>query len=632
MCGINGFISLNNSINFENQDEIRSKMNQMNDLIAHRGPDSSGVYTKDPVCFGFRRLSIIDLSDDANQPMLSNDGEIVIVFNGEIYNYIEIRQELVNKGYHFDTQSDTEVIMNSYLEYGFDCVNQFNGMWAFAIYDFHKKTLFCSRDRFGVKPFYYYMQDGSLYFSSELKVLHKILGLKKSNLSKVYEYLAYGYRINDGETFLENCYELLPGTNMICNNNQVRFVKYYELGLNQFRHDESLTYQEEYTKLFESAVKLRYRSDVPVAILLSGGFDSSSIAKVTDNLIERGELGQTDIHAFIASFPNFKDDETAIAREFIATCKHIKLHEMIIDSRNAVDEFEEIVYGLDNPVSSFATIAHNSIMKMCNDRGIKVVLNGQGSDEAYAGYDRYISGAHLLDQLLNQTGDFTKEFQHLNKQNQFSKLFLISQMFKTTLSHPFSSFLRAKYMEKSIFCLNRDFIKLNYGHYKSDWKFSLKGGNFNRYLLNQINFKTLNNILHYEDVSSMLQSIEIRSPYMDYRMMEFAFSIPNELRFTKGVTKVIQRDTIGKLLPAIITQNRKKIGFNTPFTQYISSDVSFNNYISGIINSKSFSSKKIWHADKIAKVFKDPSKYPDFPFWRIINLEVWSRAYNIDNL
>lgn len=632
MCGISGLISLNNSVDFQFRNDFRSKLSLMNDLIAHRGPDSDGIFIKDPICFGFRRLSIIDLSDDANQPMLGNNGDIAIIFNGEIYNYVEIKSELINKGYLFKTQSDTEVIINSYLEYGFDCVEKFNGMWAFAIYDFRKRILFCSRDRFGVKPFYYYRDSDTLYFSSEMKSLHQVCNLNRANLSKVYEYLAYGYRINDGETFLENCFELLPGTNMIYENNKIRFQKYWELGVNTFRHNHSLSYHEEYSQLFESAVRLRYRSDVPVGILLSGGFDSSSIAKVTDNLIEKGELEQNEIHAFIASFPNFKDDETEIAREFIKTCKHIRLHEMVIDSNNISGDFEKIIYGLDHPVSSFATIAHNNIMKKCNERGIKVVLNGQGSDEAYAGYVRYISGVHLLDQLLERKGNFFSEFHHLNSQNKYSGAHLISQMFKSTLSLPYSSYLRAKYMEKSLTSLDPDFVKNNYNHYKSDWKFSLKGDNFNRYLLNHITHKTLNNILQYEDISSMLQSIEIRSPFMDYRLMEFAFSIPNELKFNKGITKVIQRETIGKMLPASITYNRKKIGFNTPFTDYLSDDPEFKAYISDIVNSGSFSSKKIWNAGRIIEKFKNPAKYSSFPFWRFINMEVWSKGYNISNL
>jgi asparagine synthase (glutamine-hydrolysing) len=271
-------------------------------------------------------------------------------------------------------------------------------------------------------------------------------------------------------------------------------------------------------------------------------------------------------------------------------------------------------------------------MKKCNEQGIKVVLNGQGSDEAYAGYIRYISGIHLLDQLLSKNGNFLQEFHHLNSTNKYSVSHLFSQMFKSVLSLPYSSYLRAKYMEKSLATLNRDFVRMNYNHYKSDWRFSLNGNNFNRYLLNHVTHKTLNNILQYEDVSSMMQSIEIRSPFMDYRLMEFGFSIPVELRFRNGITKVIQRETIGKMLPDSITKNRKKIGFNTPFTEYISDDPSFRSYVFNTLNSKSFSSKNIWKADKVINVFKNPLRYPEFPFWRIINLEVWSKVYEIDNL
>ncbi|MCW5517986.1 asparagine synthase (glutamine-hydrolyzing) [Muriicola sp. Z0-33] len=633
MCGINGAIALSKQKTLNWQADMRPTIEIMNNTIEHRGPDSDGVFIKEPIAFGFRRLSIIDLDDSANQPMLSSDKNIVLVFNGEIYNYLEIKSELIEKGYRFRTASDTEVIINSYLEYGEECVQHFNGMWAFAIYDFRKNKLFCSRDRLGVKPFYYCYSDNCLFFSSELKVLHKVCNLRDANHSKVFEYLAYGYRLNDGETFFKACSELLPGTNMVYENDKFSFFKYWKLEENSFKHNPILSPHEEYIQLFENAVKLRYRSDVPVALLLSGGLDSSAIAKVTDNLIEKGELEQTDIHAYIASFPNFKDDETAIAREFIKTCRHIKLHEILIDKSNLISDFENIIYNLDHPLGSFTSIAHHNIMKECKQRGIKVVLNGQGSDEAYAGYDRYISGAHLLNQLLSSGGNFAKEFRALNSLNNYSKSFLISQMIKSILNQPFASYLRAKYQEKSISCLNNDFINSNYKHYQSEYKFSFKGNNFNNYLLNDINHKgRLNHILHYEDISSMQQSIEIRSPFMDYRMLEFAFSIPTELKFKNGVTKIIQRDTIGKLLPDSIKLNRNKIGFNTPFNEYISNDPIFKSYIFDILNAANFKSKKIWNSDKILKVFENPTKYPNFPFWRIINLEVWSKVYNINNL
>ena len=197
----------------------------MNNALVHRGPDAGGIFEKDPVLFGFRRLSIIDLSDSANQPMFNSSKNVVIIFNGEIYNYIELKKDLAAKGYYFDTKSDTEVILTSYLEYGVDCVHHFNGMWAFAIYDFRKRMLFCSRDRLGVKPFYYTIRNNELIFSSELKAIQKITNQTAANYYKIYQYLAYGYRLNDGRTFLEDCHELLPGTNMILENGSLSHKK-----------------------------------------------------------------------------------------------------------------------------------------------------------------------------------------------------------------------------------------------------------------------------------------------------------------------------------------------------------------------------------------------------------------------
>lgn len=631
MCGINGVISLNKQKPVNWKSDMKPAIEIMNDTIAHRGPDSDGIYINEPVALGFRRLSIIDLDDSANQPMLSNNKDIVLVFNGEIYNYLELRAELKEKSYQFKTESDTEVIINSYLEYGEDCVQHFNGMWAFAIYDFRKNKLFCSRDRMGVKPFYYYITDDKLFFSSELKAINKATGINKANHSRVYHYLAYGYRLNDGQTFFEDCFELLPGTNLIVRNKKVKVKSFWSLKNDLFEHKEGLDYKEEFTELFKSAVKLRYRSDVPVALLLSGGLDSSAIARVTDSLITSGELGQNEINAFIASFPNFEDDETEIAREFIKTCEHIKLHEIKIDSKYTIDSLEKLSYEFDHPMLSFNTVVHNQIMKVCKERGIKVVINGQGSDEALAGYDKTICGVYLVDQIISKKGNFFKEFKTLEKENGYSKKFLLMQMAKSLLKPPFASYLRARYQEKTIPCLNKEFVKAN-SVYQSRYKFSLFGGNLNNYLLDAIKNQDLNAILHYEDVSSMNQSIEIRSPFLDYRIMEFSYSIPDSLKFKGGVSKRILRETVGKELPDSITKNRRKIGFSTPFNDYMINDPIFKNYVAGILESDSFKAKTIWDAKKMALAFENPSKNPKFPYWRVLNLELWTRAYNISNL
>jgi asparagine synthase (glutamine-hydrolysing) len=564
--------------------------------------------------------------------MIKEDLQLAIVFNGEIYNYLEIKEDLIGKGQTFFTGSDTEVILNAYKEYGEECVHHFNGMWAFIIYDYQSKKVFCSRDRFGVKPFYYCIEDGVLFFSGELKALHAVCDLNNANLAKVYEYLAYGYRVNDGETFFENCLELLPGSKLTVDNGEVKVQKYYELKENQFKHNPNLSYEEEYKQLFEDSIKIRYSSDVPVAILLSGGLDSTAITKVADQLIESGYLAQTDIHAYIASFPNFEDDETVIAREFIDTCNHIRLHEMIIEKDDLVSDFEKTLSELDHPLGSFPSIAHNNIMKLCKKKGIKVVLNGQGSNKAYAGYIRYISGVFLVSKLVKNPREFWSKYKVLRHVNGYSRNFLFSQMFKAIINQSTASFLRAKYQEKSIQILDKDFVKENRGHFKKSYKFSLSGNSFNEYLLHQINHQGINTILHYEDVSSMNQSIEIRSPFMDYRLMEFAFSIPTEYKFSEGITKKIQRDTIGKDLPKSITESRKKISFKTPFLDYLESDEGFKKLVFSILDSENFKSRKIWNAKAIREKFNQINDNKEFPYWRIINLEIWAKAYGIQNL
>lgn len=409
-------------------------------------------------------------------------------------------------------------------------------------------------------------------------------------------------------------------------------MKYWQLQRTESSSLINRNYHEEYTQLFQDAIKLRYRSDVPVALLLSGGLDSSAIAKVTDNLIESGQIEQNKVQAFIASFPGYEFDETQIARDFISTCKHVELNEIIISPDIMGDELEKIIYGFDHPVASFTSVAHHSIMRECHARGIKVVLNGQGSDEAFAGYDRYIAGIHLLDQLLSFDGRFTNELYYLCRKNGYSLSFLAGQIIKGIINPALASYLRAKFQEQSLLGLKQEFINSHSRNYKPHYKFSITGNNLDRYLLSQINFQGLNQILHYEDVSSMQQSIEIRSPFLDYRLMEFAFSIPDKLKLNKGVTKVIQRESIGKHLPDKIVGNRAKIGFRTPFNECFLQNGALGDYVQDLLNNKNFQQRKIWDGNKLKYIFDHAKQFPQFPFWRFINLEMWANQYSITNL
>jgi asparagine synthase (glutamine-hydrolysing) len=629
MCGINGIFYFKNVIT---EEEVHSKINTMNNSIIHRGPDAEGIYIKNNLGLGFRRLSIIDLSKNANQPMHNSNKSIVIVFNGEIYNYIEIYNELIIKGYEFITKSDTEVIINSYLEWGVDCVNKFNGMWAFAIYDQTKNLFFASRDRSGVKPFYYSLNQNYFIFSSETKAIVASEKNTLANKTKAYEYLAYGYnKTNDGETFYNQINELLPGTTITIENNKVKFHKYWELksNMNYFISKDDAFHQ--FTNLFENALQIRFRSDVPIAFLLSGGLDSSVIASTTENLITKGILPQNKIQAYTVHFPNYVNDELEITQSFVKTCQHIHLNVFTPDIQTITNNLEQLMFDFDQPVGSFSHIIHNAMMQEIHKDGIKVALNGQGADEAFYGYDKYIFGYFLLDKLVKGDGDFIEQLQAVHQHLGYSYNMIANQMFKALLSKKNASYFRAKFSEKNISCLNSDFVKKAYNHYKYDYTFSLKGNNLINYTLEQISNSGLNSILHYEDVSSMRSSIEMRSPFMDYRLMEFAFSIPDDLKFDKGTTKKVIRETLGKKLPNNIVNNYKKIGFQSPFLEYMK-DPSFNALIQDTLNSKSFNEKTIWNKKIIRERFQNPEKYPHFPFWRFLNFELWSKANSISNL
>ena len=394
MCGINGILKINPNYDIRS---FENKINQMNETIIHRGPDSGGVYVNNPIGQGFRRLSIIDLSDAGNQPMLSQDKSISLVFNGEIYNYLELIEELKTKGHVFSTKTDTEVIIHAYQEWGTDCVNRFNGMWGFALYDFKNELFFASRDRMGVKPFYYHLNKDYLVFSSETKAILKVESFREANRAKAFEYIAYGYnKTNDGETFVEKINELLPGTNLLVDKKGVKFEKYWTLTTDMYKLNPSKTISEEFTLLFEDALKLRYRSDVPIGILLSGGLDSSVITKITDDLIKKGELAQNKIMAYTAHFPGLENDEYKIALEFSKTCKNIELKSITPDLNEVTKNLDDIIYGLDQPVLGFNSIVHNLLMKEIRKDGIVVTLNGQGADEAYYGYEKHIFGYLLL--------------------------------------------------------------------------------------------------------------------------------------------------------------------------------------------------------------------------------------------
>lgn len=634
MCGINGILSLDAASGSAQLQRMERQVGTMNDTLIHRGPDGAGVFAKEHIAFGHRRLSILDLSENGAQPMFNEDGSVVIVFNGEIYNYLEIIPDLIKRGHQFRSRSDTEVIIHAYEEYGPDCVKLFNGMWAFALYDFRSKLFFASRDRFGVKPFYYYQDRERLVFSSEIKAILKVVEANQANAGKVFDYLAYGYKTSNGDTFFKDVSELPPATNLIIENGRARFEPYWKLPPSSARFQDRADMaklSEEFLSLLTDAIRLRFRSDVPVGILLSGGLDSTAITRTVDELIESGGLDKTRVRAFSAGFPGHRDDESATVREFIGTCNHVQLQQVYPGGAQLPDLMGKIAYGLGEPVGSATVFAHYSLMKEIRESGTKVVINGQGADEAFCGYDRFFLGFFLLDTLFSLPGKVLPQARAMHRELGYTYPYILSQCVKAMLPRRQASYLRSKYQEGVLGCLAPGFVANNYHYLKNDKSGLFSERNLDGYLRENIQHYGFNQIMHYEDHSSMQHSVEIRSPFVDYRLMEFAFSAPMHAKYDSGVTKKIIRQAFRGRLPVSILENRRKIGFATPFSKWLA-DPSFAAYVHDVLESNSFGARKIWHAEKLRKVFAAPDAHPRFPFWRILNMELWARAYGVTGL
>lgn len=628
MCGINGILYFNNFNSDKTESFLEDHILKMNSCIAHRGPDGEGVLIDYPVCLGHRRLSIIDLSKEASQPMFNEERSLVIVYNGEIYNYLELIPELKSKGHRFKSRSDTEVILHSYEEFGPECVRRFNGMWAFVIYDFRKKILFASRDRFGVKPFYYYLDNHQFIFSSEIKSILKVRNITESDHGKVYDYLAYGYRTSNGDTFFNKISELQPAYNLTIENGNTSFKKFWDFEQKDY---SGKNLKSEFEELMYDSVRLRFRSDVPVSILLSGGIDSGIIAKVTDDLIERNELRTGDVTSYSAVFPGFEYDESKSISDTLESLHHIKSVTLTSTADNLVENLERFVFGMGEPVFSTTSFAHYLLMNEIKKQKAKVALNGQGADEAWVGYGKYIAGYFLINILFSNPSGFFKEFKNLPSNTGISYSYMLGQIMKSFLSRKYASYLRGKYKEKIIPVIKEDFVRSNYDYFVNPVHKVFSSGSFNDYLKFNISYQGFNQILHYEDHSSMQNSVEIRSPFIDYRIMEMAFSVPLNNKIENGVTKKLLREVFKNKLPASVIESRKKIGFVTPFEKWLN-DPEAQKFTEFLLNSDSFNNKKIWNAGKIRKAFKEKKFNTGFPVWRIINLELWSRLYKISNL
>jgi len=614
MCGIFGAISFKNFFSKDDFDIFVS----LTDLVSYRGPDAFGyeaLNTKEPfvinkekfnVFMGHRRLSIIDLSENGNQPF-SDKNDLWIVFNGEIFNYIELKKDLKKKGHIFKTETDTEVILKIYREYGEKGFTQLNGMWAFAIVDVSNQKVVLSRDRFSIKPLYFYKYDNQLYFSSEIKQLLPIAKKKDINMKVMFAYLKQGLLDFNHETFFKDIYKVKPMHNVIINltNQEIVEKKYWDY-FNEVVPDKEDEIIEQFREIFIDSVKIRLRSDVPVGCLLSGGLDSSSLAVIANKTLNN------DINCFSV----VSDDKKYSEEKFINIVRNktnIKVTKLFFKNDAAWDYLDKVIWHNDEPHGGFSVVAQNQILELIRKNSdIKVILSGQGGDEILCGYRKFFF-FFLMEEI--KSGNVFNSFRNI-----------IGSLIHRTVLWQSSIFEAKRYLQilhRKNFDPLSSILKLQY-ELEPIWAFK----NLKSRQCLDIDKYSVPTLAHYEDRNSMAYSLEIRLPFLDHRLVNFILNTPSSLKIKNGWTKYILRKSIVEL-PKEIAWRRDKQGFITPEEKWIKYD--FKEEIIDL-----FSASKLHDFDIINKA-QFLEKYKTFlmgnnivSYWdvsRFLMAELWVRKF-----
>lgn len=605
MCGICGYITRNS----EDKNIYAALLDRMQKSIAHRGPDDSGIFQMPGVGLAHRRLSIIDLSMKGHQPMEYRD-RYIAVYNGEIYNYIEIRKELLKYGYVFNTETDTEVLIAAYDFWGRECLKKFNGMWAFAIWDKVEKRLFCARDRFGVKPFYYHINNDRFIFASEIKALLVDENVDRiANKSIVYDYLMQGLVEHTEETFFQGVYKLPASTYMIIEKGKIiEKNMYYDISFSDEISGKLLeTEINECKNIFRDAVTVRLRADVPVGSCLSGGLDSSSIVCCVDELIKN--IGsKTEQHTFSFCTDDPRIDERKYMNAVVEATDVIA-HQVFSNDEDLKKELKDLIYTQDEPFSSTGMYASYCVYRDAKRNNVSVLLDGQGADEVLCGYRK--SRIYYIKKLIAGKRYFSaiKEF-----------LLSISQV-KGTM------FLKNDlYKIKRILFNNERKDASNY--MSNDFKMNTHGYDYDRnsnFQYNDVFKVSLPALLRYADRNSMAFSVESRLPFLDYRFVQFCAELSISKKIRNGNSKYIMRQALK--MPACIKNRKDKIGFATPEDVWLKNN---SDFFKKVFEDENFVTEPFVDKNRILKEWGDIlTKQNGAGLFRYICLELWAREFNV---
>lgn len=631
MCSIAGICNLkrNRILN------VRKKLEVMNELQAHRGPDGEGIWIHKNQNAGLahRRLSIIDI-DNGKQPM-SDEGGNQVCFNGEIYNYIELREEL---GCKCRTTSDTEVILHAYRKWGEDCVKHFSGMFAFALWDEKKQKLFCARDPFGIKPFYYYIGEDTLYFASEAKALLPFLPKIETDVKAFHDYLVFQFCL-EGRTLFKGIYELRPAHSLSVTQGGIQDRRYWQVYYKPDLYHTEKYFSEKLEACFMDSLKYHIRSDVPVGGYVSGGVDSAITASMASDLLGHEFQGFTGKFSIGAEY-----DESRFAQA-AADQKGFELFQIDITAEDFIQNMEKVVYHLDTPVAGPGSFSQYMVSRLAG-KFRKVVLGGQGGDEIFGGYTRYlvayfeqcIKGA--IDGTMN-SGKFVVTYESIIPNLTSLKNYkpMIREFWKDGLFDPsytryYKLINRAPQMED---CIYKERLG-DYDPYTSYEKIFIAENVGKDSLLDRMthfDFKTLlPALLQVEDRMSMAHGIESRVPFLDKDLVEFAATIPANVKMKDGNMKYILRESMRKYVPQVIMDRKDKMGFPTPFAKWAKRET--REYIMDILSSRKAKQREFVNNTMVMKKIDSEGSFAR-NLWGFFCLELWQtifhdRAYEYRNM
>lgn len=604
MCGIAGIINFNNS---PREEDLLLMMKK----IKHRGPDDEGVLLDGNIALGHVRLSIQDLSKAGHQPMFCDENRYAIIFNGEIYNFIELREELKSK-YEFVTSTDTEVILAAYKTWGKECLDKFNGDWAFVIYDTKTKELFGARDRYGIKPFYYYKDEDQLILASEMKAIIPLLKNRIPNDKLIYEYLLYNRTDQSHETFFKNVIKLKHGHYFTIKGKELIVEKWYDLN-EKLKNPVSMD-PTKYRELLKKAVEIRLRSDVPLGVSLSGGIDSSSITSVVYN-----DFHQKSIHTFSAIYGKGEwADESDFIDAYKTTLKN--MHYTSPNAETFYNDFENFIEAQGEPIASIGPYAQYKVMELAQGN-VTVTLDGQGADEQLAGY-HYFFGSYYKELFTN-----FKWLRLIKEVTYYLTKHKSTEALKYMLFYLLPGSIQRKLGGKIYGYINDDFA--------SKWeKVSTIGEDLynpktlNESLVDHFEYK-LEHLLKWDDLNAMNFSIESRVPFLDHHLVEATLPASPKLKINKAETKYLLRESVKDILPEKIYKRRDKKGFSTPSDQWFRSSA-FQKYITDVLDSESFKDRGYFNVKKCKENYLRHLKGEvniTKDIWKWINLEVWFRKF-----